>query len=155
MGLRFDKVDILRRLEFYSMPVPECGCQIWLGAWVQEYGRLWVDGAAHPAHRVSWEAHNGPIPDGLWVLHWCDTPPCIRPDHLFLGTHRDNMDDMVSKNRQTRLFGSGNPEAKLIEADIPIIRSSTETQRALAVQYGVTQRSIWQIKTGKTWGHVP
>jgi hypothetical protein len=58
-----------------------------------------VDRKPIRAHRLSWELHNGPIPDGLWVLHKCDNPCCVRPDHLFIGTRSDNMKDCAAKGR--------------------------------------------------------
>lgn len=63
------------------------------------------------APRVSWDLANGPIPDGLWVLHHCDNPPCVRPDHLFLGTAKDNTRDMIGKGRKVRgdISGPRNP----------------------------------------------
>src|SRR6185369_11378251 len=81
---------------------PKLGpCWIWTAGTSRGYGQF---SRSHkvkvPAHRVSWVIHNGPIPDGLFVLHRCDRPECVRPDHLFLGTGDDNMADMVSKGRQ-------------------------------------------------------
>jgi len=77
------------------------GCWLWTGRPVQGYGRFRPSsrGTKIGAHRYSWELHVGPIPDGLDVCHRCDVPLCIRPDHLFLGTHADNMADMVAKGR--------------------------------------------------------
>lgn len=63
------------------------------------YGKTKVGGRYVRVHRLSWEHEFGPIPEGLWVLHHCDNPPCINPDHLFLGTAKDNAEDCLSKNR--------------------------------------------------------
>jgi hypothetical protein len=87
-------------IEVYSMPVPECGCWIWLGA-ANRYGMVRGD----RAHRVSWKTFRGPIPHGLHVLHKCDTPLCVNPDHLFLGTHLDNMKDKEEKGRGNQPSG--------------------------------------------------
>src|SRR5687768_7875966 len=81
------------------------GCWAWTGVMgTNGYGLFWVrrgfkQYSSVGAHRVAWRLANGPVPDGLWVLHRCDNPRCVRPDHLFLGTHSDNMRDMWSKNR--------------------------------------------------------
>jgi len=76
-------------------------CWLWQGAKVGQggYGNFGVDKKHHLAHRVSYELANGPIPDGMWVLHRCDNPPCVNPDHLFLGTRSDNMKDAHQKGR--------------------------------------------------------
>lgn len=76
-------------------------CLEWTGARTQAgYGKASVAGVRWiPAHRAAWELANGPIPDGTYVLHRCDNPPCVAVNHLFLGTHSDNMRDMLSKNR--------------------------------------------------------
>jgi hypothetical protein len=75
-------------------------CWEFAGPTRKGYGQLGVGSGRHiSAHRISWELANGPIPDGMQVLHTCDNPPCVNPAHLFLGTHQDNMDDMVAKGR--------------------------------------------------------
>jgi len=76
------------------------GCWFWTGARKHTgYGQIWVVNSAKTAHRISWILHNGPIPTGLCVLHKCDNPPCVNPDHLFLGTRADNNLDCVAKGR--------------------------------------------------------
>lgn len=79
------------------------GCWEWQGARIPHgYGNMTVPDHGHDyAHRISWQLHNGEIPAGLWVLHHCDNPPCVRPDHLFLGTAQDNVDDSIRKGRRT------------------------------------------------------
>lgn len=66
------------------------------------YGRVRLGKTEYRTHRLSWELHFGPIPEDMFVLHHCDNPPCVNPSHLFLGTHQDNMDDMVRKDRQKK-----------------------------------------------------
>lgn len=79
------------------------GCWVWTGAVVlgkrEKYGRFLFNGKVRGAHRVAWELTNGPIPEGIFVLHHCDNPPCVRPDHLFLGTNSTNMLDAARKGR--------------------------------------------------------
>lgn len=77
----------------------ENGCLIFAGGPQHKYGQLQVNNRAVLAHRISYEQHIGPIPEGLLVLHRCDTPRCIEPSHLFLGTPKDNTQDMLSKGR--------------------------------------------------------
>jgi hypothetical protein len=107
------------------------------------------------AHIVSWELANGPRPAGMNVCHRCDTPACVNPSHLFLGTQADNQADMVSKGRQT--LGEKNPMAKLTESDIRTIKALLGRgvmQRSIAVMFGVTDPTISNIKSGKTWSRV-
>lgn len=82
------------------IPEPNSGCWLWTGT-VSSFGHgnVRIRGKLYQPHRLAWEEANGPIPPGLWVLHRCDVPSCCNPDHLFLGTNRDNMVDMVTKGR--------------------------------------------------------
>lgn len=84
---------------FWPHVAKSAGCWEWTGSRHRNgYGQFYYRGPAM-AHRVSWELANGPVPDGMLVCHRCDNPPCVRPDHLFLGTQADNLVDMVSKGR--------------------------------------------------------
>ena len=89
--------DIAERLAVWSEPDLNGGCLLWTGAIANRYGTLKVDGKRLGAHRLAWEAANGPVPSGLHVLHRCDVPACINANHLFLGTHADNMADRARK----------------------------------------------------------
>jgi hypothetical protein len=100
------------------------------------------------AHRVSWELHYGPIPDDLCVLHKCDTPACVNPEHLFLGTHKDNMVDAARKERIGGI--------KLTAAQVEEIRALGEQgllHREIAAMYGVSRNNISQIIGMRSWDH--
>ena len=129
------------------------GCLIWKASKSSGgYGAIKVNGNRLRAHRVAWELAKGPIPEGLCVLHRCDTPACVNVNHLFLGTHADNMRDRNSKGRASagELHGS----AKLGEKDIKKIRKDSRSQREIAKDYDVDHKSIWAIKNYCTWKHV-
>jgi len=98
------KANITERFHDSYIPVTECGCWLWTKTtYGRGYGCMFLTKTGGPrnmkAHRFSWELHNGPIPDGLHVLHKCDVRTCVNPDHLFLGTNQDNIDDRVKKGR--------------------------------------------------------
>ena len=133
-------------------------CWNWLaGKHARGYGRFRRGGGQRDmAHRIAWELTNGPIPDGLWVLHHCDNRACCNPAHLFLGTHRMNTLDMVSKDRQAK--GERISIGKLKAQDIPEIRRLLRKglfQSSIARRFGVSQHAISSIKTGRTWRHIP
>lgn len=100
---------------FWSKVEKTDTCWIWTAAKINGYGVFWHSGKNMKAHRLSYEAAFSPIPIGLYVLHHCDVPSCVNPAHLFLGTQRDNIQDMDSKGRGRRgIFpGESAPAAKL------------------------------------------
>lgn len=135
------------------------GCWLWTGAKNEKgYGVIGRGGRGsgnEKAHRVSWMIHFGPIPDGLFVCHKCDNPACVNPDHLFLGTNDDNVQDMVSKNRNARGETS---YAKLTEEQVIDIRQRHKQREVscqdLANEYGVSRSEVQLIVSGKRWEHV-
>jgi hypothetical protein len=129
------------------------GCLEWTAGKSSGYGRFRSGGKMKFAHRASYAAHHGPIPSGMHVLHRCDNPSCVNPEHLFLGTHIQNMADKREKGRQAR--GTLNGFCKLSEADVTEIRvAKGVTQRVLASEYGICQAQIWRIRSGKQWVHL-
>jgi hypothetical protein len=144
------------------------GCWLWLarcnaggyGCFVLNQNKpgCEFDGAGL-AHRVSYKLANGPdsIPPGILVLHRCDNPRCVRPDHLFTGTQSDNMADMIRKGRGNRSHGETHKKAKLTADDVRTIRSLAASGAAMAPlgrAYGVTPQSIQAIVRRKNWKHV-
>ena len=91
--------DPLRKLLKRCVKDEASGCWLWVSQSGEGYGHLRIDGKSRSAHHASYELHVGPIPDGMRVLHRCDNPRCINPEHLFLGTQADNVADMVAKGR--------------------------------------------------------
>ena len=151
--------DVGKIIEECSMPVTETGCWIWFASHTKiGYGLFsYKDGnrqRARVAHRVSWEHFRGPIPKGLMVCHKCDVKACVNPDHLFLGTDRDNALDKFKKGRAIITRGSKVWSAKLTDDDVRYIRSTNETGRALAKKYGIGEVAISHIRNGRTWKHV-
>lgn len=136
--------------------IPECGCWIWLGYCDKDgYGHFRKSTTqVCLAHRASWEFYTSPIPDGMDVLHRCDTPFCVNPHHLFLGTHQDNMDDMTKKERANHPCGNLNGNAKLNERSIFAIRSDDRSQRIIAKEHRIGQATVSLIKAGKLWAHI-
>lgn len=140
------------------------GCWMWTGFRMKnrfDYGVYAIKRKPRRAHRVAWMLARGPIPRGKWVLHKCDTPGCVRPSHLFLGTALDNAHDMIRKGRAVHdknlPRGSGHKNSKLNETKVAsILRrlASGEALCALAREYGVANNCIFSIKHRETWAHV-
>lgn len=121
------------------------------------YGQLWFIDQTIAAHRAAWILTHGPIPDGLWVLHKCDNPPCTNINHLFLGTNDDNVADKIAKNRQ--VHGANHPLAKLTDKQVVEARQRYAAGgisiAALARKYGVSGVSMRNVLYRATWRHVP
>ena len=116
------------------------------------YGRKWRKGKMHQAHRLAYIDAYGSIPKGMCVCHTCDNRSCVNPDHLFLGTPKDNMDDKVSKERQAR--GITNGMHKLTELQVLEIRKDPRSLRAIAEDYDMDHTTIGDIKKRKIWKHI-
>lgn len=124
---------------------PESGCWIWEGQKRPDgYGML--SGSKMRAHRYAWEIVNGPVPEGLCVLHRCDNPSCVNPEHLFLGTRGDNVRDAAAKNRMPH--GESHWASKLTSEQVLEIRSSSLSQTTLADLYKVNQSTICRVRSG-------
>lgn len=144
------------RFESRYIPVPETGCWLWTaGALVRDgkdtYGLIAVNRVNRGAHRVSWELNRGPIPPGMCVCHKCDTPACVNPGHLFLGTHQDNIADKMAKGRDRVAFGEAQGHSKLTVAQVEAIRLDDRPQSAIAAEYGLGQQTVSKIKRGESW----
>ena len=134
-------------------------CWVWAGDTDKDgYGRLWNNEkkGSERTHRLSWEIHNGPIPSDQQVLHQCDNPPCIRPNHLFLGTNTDNNNDAITKGRNPQ--GEWHGRAKVNTEQVREIRRRYReegvSQQRLADKYGLKQTTVSQIVRLTVWKSV-
>lgn len=136
------------------------GCWLWTGSKVPfGYGTTYYNGKPQRTHRISYKIAHGEIPDDVCVLHKCDNPACVNPDHLFLGTKHDNTQDMVKKGRQKYVThnGSENGNSKLKESDVTQIRCLFESgysQKGIAKLFSISTRTVCQIVENETWKHV-
>ena len=131
------------------------GCWIWQKALdAYGYGCLRWAGKTQKAHRLSYVAFIlDPLPSRSLVCHNCDRPACVNPEHLFVGTHRDNTQDMLSKRRNKggSFPGELNPCSKLSVSQVHYIRNSQETGISLAKRYNVAASTISAVRTGQNW----
>lgn len=127
----------------YASPEPNTGCWLWMGCLDKAgYGKLAHAGRNLAAHRASYEAFVGPIPDGLLILHRCDNPICCNPEHLRAGTQDENMKDCCSKGRKAK---------KLTHSQVAKILEDIRPQTHIAKDYGVSSTMISMIKRGVSW----
>ncbi len=134
-------------------------CWEWIGVKNKDgYGITEINRKTYRAHRASWEIHYGEIPKGMYVCHHCDNPPCINPNHLFLGTQKDNIHDMLKKERRPSRKGEKNYSAKLTESQVRNIRklwkAGNLTQRKIAEVFNVHRTMIGLIVRNKNWKHM-
>jgi hypothetical protein len=136
---------------------PNTSCWEWVAAKIPGgYGSFSYSkaGEVH-AHRAAYIMFVGPIPQKLWILHKCDNRKCVNPDHLFLGTPRDNERDKIAKGRKPIFNGEETSNNKLTTSQVLAIRSDFRTQDKIALAYGIAQSQVSRIKSGKRWGHLP
>jgi len=122
------------------------------------YGQFRVGDKPQLSHRVSWKLENGPIPEGLFVLHKCDNPPCVNPKHLFLGTQKDNLADMTSKGRRGSSPGEKSWNSKLTADQVYQIlklhKTNHTSYKITADIYGVAYTTITNIVHRRAWKHL-
>ena len=152
-------VDMRERIERLSVPVTESGCWLWLGKTNgTSYGQFTTTGPqrVRGAHRVSFETYIDPIPEGMCVCHSCDTPSCVNPAHLWLGTRKDNSADMLAKRRLPSRAGTNNYNAKLTADQAREIRQTKgqTTNVEAAALFGVSRSCVADIRSGKKWTHI-
>lgn len=127
-------------------------CWLWEAALdVWGYGMLNVEGKTTKAHRLSYQIYKGYIPEGLLVCHSCDIPACVNPDHLWLGTSKDNAQDRDTKGRHYRKHGTKNPNCKLTQQQVLEIKEDPRVYREIRDTYKVSMTQISRIKRGETW----
>jgi len=144
---------VQQRLDDGSIVEANTGCRLWIKCGKSTgYGFIVVNGKNRYAHRVSYELAFGPIAKGLFVCHKCDTPSCIEPSHLFIGTAKENSDDSVKKFRNP--FGEKNGNSHLTEQQVISIRADDRHPAILSRSYSVSRRTIELIKRGKSWDHL-
>lgn len=147
------KPSVQDRLEKNSFREPNSGCWLWTACVNSKgYGRIGVGLEVHLAHRLSYETHIGPIPKGMCVCHKCDTPSCIRPDHLFLGTNLENRTDSVNKGRHPHGERAGH--AKLTADQVLAIRKASGSYARVGAKFGITRSNVGHIKQGRRWKHL-
>ena len=118
------------------------------------YGRVGYKNKVWQSHRLSYLLYYGEFDKALFVCHRCDNPPCINPEHLFLGTSRDNVDDMLAKGRSQKCRGESHSQSRLTEKDVLSIRMDRRPLGVIAVQYGVAEAFISTIKSKRVWSHL-
>ena len=155
---------IQQRFEEKCIPDPKTGCWTWTAALKSKdknnnYGLFRIGSRIRKAHQVSWEIYRGEIPKtesyhGTCVCHKCDSPQCVNPGHLFLGTMQDNNKDKVDKLRTPR--GSAHHSVKLTEDQVVDIKKLTGTlpQKDIAAMFGVAWYTISSIQRGVNWSHI-
>lgn len=139
-----------------KMDIPrQNGCITYLGAISKNgYGVFDINRKSHSAHRISYKIFVGKIPEGKMVLHKCDNPKCVAPQHLFIGTAKDNVKDMIEKKRNHSNAGENHGMAKLTLTQVNQIRSliiKGIKRKEIANMYGISTATVADIKYGKSW----
>jgi hypothetical protein len=153
---------MLKTIDFMSQvyPEPNTGCWLWAGGLTKGYGQL--NPKSHNgfqyAHRYSYFLHHGEFDRTKLLCHTCDVPACVNPDHLYLGTHKDNTRDIIERGNPNYAIGTKNGQSKLNPNSVIKIREEFRngniSKRALGVKYGVSHTTINDVIIGVNWSHV-
>lgn len=142
----------LNRLMKSSYDDPLTGCRVWTGQVNKKggYGRIGYRYKSHRAHRLSYSLFIGPIPDGMHILHSCDNPLCINPNHLRPGTHSENISEAYRKGRKFTAKGEDHHNSKISNKQAREIFYSDMPTTLLANKYNISRSTVWRIKTGRS-----
>lgn len=161
LGKNPDKPDTERFWSRVLVPEDKSRCWVWFGANSNGYGNFnRMNKQNILAHRFSWELHKGPIPDGLFVMHMCDNPSCVNPNHLKLGTNKENSHDSVAKGRITNrpaVTGENNSKTNLDERHVKLIRLAAMRgipAKEISDILGLSYEGLRGIIKGRTWKHI-
>lgn len=159
-----DKEKVIKKLLAKRLVDPETGCWLWTGCKNstnshENYGRIMIKRQQFLVHRLAFLLWKGVRPkSGLVVCHYCDTPTCFNPDHLFTGTQADNARDMHQKGRARCNYGEAHHNTRLSEEDIReifILREQGFSYQQIADKFNTWKGSIHRIVKGKTWKAFP
>lgn len=143
--------SLIERFNKYVAPPNDKGCMLWTGSIRGKgYGGIKVDGKMQIASRVAYLLYKGDPGTGI-VCHKCNTPACVNPEHLYLGSYSDNTQQAVREGRQFVATGELNGSAKLNWDEVAEIRRDPRSQRKIAADYGVSQLHISRIKRNLLW----
>jgi hypothetical protein len=152
------KYDKTSEQRFWEKVDKTENCWNWVASCLKfGHGHFRVGKRVILAHRYSYELHIGPIPKDMCVLHKCDNPKCVNPDHLFLGTRINNIEDMDVKNRRIVLKGEKIGTSKLTEKEVSLIKGLLKTnapRKGIADYFGVSLQAIEAIQSGRNWSWV-
>lgn len=157
------RVNIVSRDWFFEHVNVTPDCWIWNGPRTTlGYGRPRILGRKTLAHRISWEIFRGTIPEGLGVLHRCDNPLCVNPDHLEIGDQKKNMMDATARGRldsqkhPEKYNGEKSNFARLTVEQVRAVKEALLTKRQcdVAREFGLSKQIVFEIKSGKSWRHV-
>ena len=142
-----------RRIENFWAKVDKSGeCWNWTAFKSKGYGYIMCGSKNNVrAHRFSWVLHNGDIPEGMFICHKCDNPSCVRPDHLFLGSPKDNVIDMVKKGRNVACSGPKNGAVKLTAEQVRAIYGDPRTNKEIGASYDISSSMASLIRQRRLW----
>lgn len=130
-------------------------CRIWVGCLVGGYGLVRYKNKPIKTHQLSWVLKNGPIPKGFEICHHCNNPACFRTDHLWLGTHKQNMQHAAASGVMGKSKGEAHYARKLLSEDVTFIRNNSDLPPLqLAQWFDVTSALISKIRRGLIWKHL-